>query len=311
MTVNGIDQYIQNLVENCFPLSPNFPKFENDSIQLAGIIGNALLPKFTVFQYASRDTASFVRVANGFIPVGPVTSLRLSLNSNQENIPKPDFDFSNVDLSNENLFTNSVNRVKRTERSKNGHDDNLIFKVPRKYQASVNFALNCEENYFSIEIRNGYFYIDLPWNEELLRKVPSNFNLSKVISKKVYCQNLDKKVEDRYIEVFNEQLSLGIIEEIPSGFNPEQFTWIPNRPVIRNDPLVNSTKVRPVFNCSLKVKNCPSLNEAAYPGVNILNDMLDLLHYFRTNKYCFLSDIEKAFLMVKLKSVDDKIDFHL
>ena len=37
--------------------------------------------------------------------------------------------------------------------------------------------------------------------------------------------------------------------------------------------------------------------------------MLDLLQYFRTNKYCMLSDIGKAFLMIRLKSERDKNKF--
>ncbi|CAL4128735.1 unnamed protein product, partial [Meganyctiphanes norvegica] len=68
-----------------------------------------------------------------------------------------------------------------------------------------------------------------------------------------------------------------------------------------------ATKIRPVFNCSLKTsRGGPSLNEACYEGVNIMGDMLELIMLFRTNLYTFLADIHKAFLMIKLKHLHDR-----
>ena len=46
-----------------------------------------------------------------------------------------------------------------------------------------------------------------------------------------------------------EQKNLGIIEEIPPPKNLDNSKWIPLRPIIKADPLVN-TKIRPVFNFS-------------------------------------------------------------
>ena len=71
-----------------------------------------------------------------------------------------------------------------------------------------------------------------------------------------------------------------------------------------------TTKIRPVFNCSLKTnKELPSLNEAADPGVDLMNNILQLLFYFRTNKLVMLSDVKQAFLMIKLKKEEDQNRF--
>ena len=75
--------------------------------------------------------------------------------------------------------------------------------------------------------------------------------------------------------------------------------------MIKDDDLT-TTKIRPVFNCSLEVRNPPSLNETVYPGINLVNYLLDLLLYFRSNCHVFMTDIRKAFLMIKLKSEVDK-----
>ena len=65
--------------------------------------------------------------------------------------------------------------------------------------------------------------------------------------------------------------------------------------------------MRPVFNCSLKTqKDKPSLNEAAYAGINLMQDMLELQLLFRTEDFVLLGDLKKAFLQIKLKSERDK-----
>ena len=70
-----------------------------------------------------------------------------------------------------------------------------------------------------------------------------------------------------------------------------------------------TAKVRVVYNCSLKTGGRPSLNEAAYPGLDLLTDLFGLLNYFRLNNNVLLGDIEKAFLMIKLKDNADKNRF--
>ena len=97
-----------------------------------------------------------------------------------------------------------------------------------------------------------------------------------------------------YLEVFQQQEREGIIEEI---FLPVHefgnYVWIPHRPVVKCDPTA-TTKIRPVFNCSLKTGNGMSLNEAAYSGVNLTGDMLNLLMSFRANNYILLAGHSKG-----------------
>ena len=124
-------------------------------------------------------------------------------------------------------------------------------------------------------------------------------------------EHLNRKgIVSKYEEVFDKQLEDGIIEEInvsPSSY--DDYTWIPHRPVIKTDEQV-ITKLRPVFNCSLKTnKELPSLDEAAYTGIDLMGSILKLLFYFRTNEYAMLSDIKQAFLVVKLADEYDKNRF--
>ena len=161
-----------------------------------------------------------------------------------------------------------------------------------------------------IQLKDGHYHVNLPWYEDKIDKVPSNsFIALKVLDRTV--EHLNKKgLVSKYEEVFDKQLEDGIIEEInvsPSDY--DHYTWIPHRPVIRTEEQV-TTKIRPVFNCSLKTsKELPSLNEAAYTGIDLMGSILKLLFYLRTNKYAMLSDIKQAFLMIKLDREYDKNRF--
>jgi hypothetical protein len=73
---------------------------------------------------------------------------------------------------------------------------------------------------------------------------------------------------------------------------------IPHRPVAKED--ANFSKIKPVFNCSLKSCKWASLNEAAYPGVDLLSDLSQLIK-FRIGSHDLLSDIKLAILQIKLK----------
>ena len=126
------------------------------------------------------------------------------------------------------------------------------------------------------------------------------------VAERVYSKLENQNIASKYEEVFDIQEELGIIEPVKNRSSGQVF--IPHRPVIRNEANV-TTKIRPVFNCSLKVGNAPSLNEAAFPGIDLMNNLLSLVMYFRNNNYVILADIVKAFLQVRLSLESDRNKF--
>ena len=122
----------------------------------------------------------------------------------------------------------------------------------------------------------------------------------------MYNRLCNKGLDQAYEEVFKQQEALGIIEPVVNRVPGQIF--IPHRPVIKMDGLT-TTKIRPVFNCSLKVGKAPSLNEAAFPGIDLMNNLLSLLLYLRTNSNVVLADIMKAFLQIRLADDSDKNRF--
>ena len=159
-----------------------------------------------------------------------------------------------------------------------------------------------------IQFADNRYSVALPWHD-MVTEVPSNENVAIAILEKVVNKLKRNGLLDVYRDVFAKQLEDNIIERI--DITPETFhehVWIPHRPVVKTDPN-STTKVRPVFNCSLKVNNKPSLNEAAYAGVNLMNDLTKLVLYFRSNKYVMISDIKQAFLQISLANEQDKNRF--
>lgn len=161
----------------------------------------------------------------------------------------------------------------------------------------------------SIEFIDNSYYVKLPWIEERISSVPLNHAVALGVLNRVIKSLEKRNLFDEYAKVFREQEEEGIIERIhvtPDNF--KDYIWIPHRPVFKTEDQT-TTKIRPVFNCSLKTKTGYSLNEAAYPGINLMGDMLKLLLLFRSNKYVLLADIRKAFLMIRLSLEEDKNRF--
>ena len=160
-----------------------------------------------------------------------------------------------------------------------------------------------------ISLRDGRYHVELPWKDEVISKVPSNHKIALSVLDKVV-KDLDRReLLSSYQAVSSQQLADDIIEEI--DVRPDDFhksIWIPHRPVVKNDANT-TTKICPVFNCSLKTNKAPFLNEAAYAGVNLMKDIVKLSIFFRSNKYTMLSDIKQAFLQIRLASETDKNRF--
>ena len=160
-----------------------------------------------------------------------------------------------------------------------------------------------------IEVIDGQVYVELMFHDNV-DEVPSNHNISLKICD-IVSNKLEAKGElENYNQLFFDQIKEDMIEEFecpPANF--KDYNWLPHHPVYKNDA-TSTFPARPVFNCSLKSdKSKPSLNEASYVGINLMQDMAALIMLFRTNKFALLGDLRKAFLQIKLKLLKDKNRF--
>ena len=323
--MHGMSQVVRNLRRNKILLADNtfYEHGDLEKIKVDMLLGIDILQHFTVTN--SNCLGGSCLVING--KVAPVGNVFNFLNSKQSKILFDSLSAgvtkgtdektkSSINLIMDPLksYFNPLEHILTDSEVDNGLENLFSLEsmgISHKDNELVAFDKDQVDNFKKgISFRDGHYHVSLPWYSDKVSKVPSNHQVAlKVLDRTVNI--LEKKgIVDKYEEVYDKQLEDEIIEEIkvePSCYN--QYTWIPHRPVIKMEEQV-TTKIRPVFNCSLKTsKNLPSLNEAAYPGVDLMTSILKLLFYFRTNNFVMLSDIKQAFLMVKLANEYDKNRF--
>ena len=149
---------------------------------------------------------------------------------------------------------------------------------------------------------DGSYIIGFPWKTDH-PPLPSNRS---VCEKRA--QSLARKLAQTpellktYGAIITEQLSRGLIERVQESNIPQDCHFIPHHAVKKES---ETTLVRIVYDCSccLSSKH-PSLNDCLVVSLPFLIDMCTLLVRFRTHRFALTTDIEKAFLHVRLAEED-------
>ena len=106
----------------------------------------------------------------------------------------------------------------------------------------------------------------------------------------------------KYDEIIKDQLNKGMIEEVTTEGLVGSTTYLPHRPVI--DEERSSTKIRIVYDGSVKLKDEVSLNDILYTGPCLNPDLYKLLLQFRLYPIAITADIEKAYLQIDIEKQD-------
>lgn len=353
-------------------LTPNMPKYLNDTVCVQGILGIDYIPLLSVCELSPINGNYYFRFSNGYVPVGNMQICKPNNRTNKTSVVNkqdggaPEIACKNkyAELKDECRKQNQ-NLIKRKRRktSKNRNKARrsetvtrtnklpnkkyktmepsarevryaeskliaaitqeekspLIEQIERSILSIESLGIQSDTSDYDTEIINRFkakitktsdrYSVEIPWDYEKLSQIPSNFVICKILSRKIQERVKQKGIATEYDQAFDDQLTEGIIEPVNIGddFDPENFKFIPHHPVIKTDN--GTTKVRPVFNCSFKTKDSPSLNDATYDGINMTKNMLDILNYSRTNDHVILADIKKAFLQIELKTEYDRNKF--
>ncbi|KAL0861187.1 hypothetical protein ABMA27_009669 [Loxostege sticticalis] len=147
----------------------------------------------------------------------------------------------------------------------------------------------------TIKVNNeGRYEVALPWRD--VPRPQENYELAR---KRL--ESTEKRLKqigklNDYNNVFEEWLKLDIIEPAPD--QSIKGHYMPHHAVIKEASL--TTKVRPVFDAAARDRNGISLNSCLEKGVNLLEQIPNLLIHFRKNKFGVTADITKAFLQISL-----------
>ena len=163
---------------------------------------------------------------------------------------------------------------------------------------------NCERN------EKGRYILPALWNNEVIDRLPNNYNLSYNILKSS-TKTLNSSQLAQYDEVITKQLNDGIIELVNDNAyslrNSTDVSFMAHKAVFRVN--AESTKCRIVYLSNLAEKgtgNNLSHNQVSFPGPNLNPKLSVALTLLRFNKYLLIYDLEKAFHQLCLKDIDSK-----
>ncbi len=144
-----------------------------------------------------------------------------------------------------------------------------------------------------------------PWRGEN-SSLPNNYVLAYCRLQSVY-KNISKQpgLLKEYHEILQDQLRRGIIEVVPESELHSQniIHHLPHHPVIKMSR--ESTKIRIVMDASSHMgKNTPSLNSLMFKGPDLITPLVSVLLRFRLNPIAICSDLEKAYMMLKISPND-------
>ncbi|EPB71744.1 hypothetical protein ANCCEY_09146 [Ancylostoma ceylanicum] len=153
-----------------------------------------------------------------------------------------------------------------------------------------------ETTYF--DNKEGRYVVQLPFKGKQ-EDLPNNIQLAYArLKQNIKNLRLKPGMMEKYHNIIQEQLARGIIGGVQENQLPLRCHYLPHHAVLTEEKL--TTKMRCVHDASAKTKGNPSLNDLLNRGPVLLPDLTGILLRIRTVKILVFSDIEKAFLMVRL-----------
>ena len=251
------NKVVDEIVKNPNVLSKSYPKVKNNSVSVHGILGLDALQNFDIFEIVTFSNAKCLAISDGIIPLGfPKFTGSSKSCTNLRNTKIPNLSFKESKrcmkyvLDPVTIFESPLSPVFPDYNVEHGLDCLTSLE-----SIGINPSMSSYDEMWvrdfekSIQFKDGYYHVELPWNKDVLKKVPSNYDLSKAIAYSVHKRNTSSNISQAYLDAFAEQENLGIIERIDVK-NPSSHIWIPHRAVVREGEAY-TTKIRPVFNCSL------------------------------------------------------------
>ena len=152
--------------------------------------------------------------------------------------------------------------------------------------------------------RQDGYYVRLPWKNEA-STLPDNKGMAiKRLQATIAKLTQDSAIFHQYHDTIIQQLDQNIIEKVDESRHADGRVvhYLPHRAVLT--PHKETTKLRIVYDASAHMKKAPSLNDVLYQGPVLLPQLCSILLRFRIGNMAIVSDVEKAYLQIKLHEQD-------
>ena len=203
----------------------------------------------------------------------------------------------------------SISKVTNALLSIESEDDNLTSIVERFWNLET---LGIHENGEElpglnpqIVWKNGRYEVETPWKLDH-GILGDNY----VLALKRLERNLEKyRTENpdllrKYSGIFKELLEGKLLEIVTEDMKPAvgNVYYMPHQLVIREDK--ETSKIRPVYDCSSKMKGVESLNDCLEVPEPLYADLFAVFIQFRVHEVGMIADIEKAFFQIGMAEKD-------
>lgn len=180
--------------------------------------------------------------------------------------------------------------------------------VPAVFNEHISEHQLCESIFKgTVQLKNNIFQVVLPLKlplSEVNDTLGDSFNLA---LKRFL--NLEKKLHKNsslfieYQKFIHEYLALGhghYVDIDSYHFSKDPVYFLPHHAVIKEDS--KTTKLRAVFDGSMKTNKRLSLNDLMLNGPSVQRDLFDIIMLFRFGQYTFTTDIKRMFRNVQVSS---------
>ena len=141
-----------------------------------------------------------------------------------------------------------------------------------------------------------------PWKEDK-PYLPTNINICKKrTTTLIHKLKQTPEILNLYDNIIKDQEKRGFIERVNDDYIDDNTHYLPHR-AVKKDSV--TTPIRIVYDCSCRGNgSSPSLNDCLIGEPPFLNNLCGILLRFRSHAFAISTDIEKAFLHVKLHPDD-------
>lgn len=159
----------------------------------------------------------------------------------------------------------------------------------------------CENHFLENHTRDdkGHFIVSIPFksNYENLLGNSKDFALKRfyALEKRLLKDNI---LYEEYKKVMAEYDTLGHMSKVKDGDLHIPGFYLPHHAVVKSTSL--TTKVRIVYDASMKSDTNYSLNDVQYTGPVIQNDLFSIILRFRKYRYVMTADISKMYRMIHI-----------
>ena len=270
--VPGLRDAINNLTEKVVKLAADFSCIKKDTLHVHGLLGVDLLQYLRPMMLINLMGGFPWEVSQGVIPFGNVSHFLLSRQFSDGNGGGSNASsYQNIIIQHSTCPVTHVNFVlspksdyldpcQSFEEASAERKQDMMFSLESLGLREENPISNYDRAKIdsfrdSIVYRDKSYYVELLWDEDKIRAVPANNNVSLKVVDRVVSSVEKKQLYEEYCKVFLEQEKEGIIERCyiePDLY--KDYIWIPHRPVFKTDCQSTTGRIliQPVFNCSFK-----------------------------------------------------------